>query len=95
MASWRFYQGLRSEWRWYHFDDRGNVIAESDQGFAELKACMANAEAAGFASDAYQVHARQSDGTIVEDEKAKKSRSTGAWNGSPPNGSGPQKQARA
>lgn len=59
MATWRFYQGLRTEWRWYHFDEQGVVIAESDQGFEELRGCMANAETAGFAGDTYQVHARQ------------------------------------
>ena len=59
MATWRFYQGLRTEWRWYHFDEQGAVIAESDQGFAELRGCMANAETAGFTGDTYQVHARQ------------------------------------
>jgi len=58
MATWRFYQGLRTEWRWYHFDEQGGVIAESDQGFAELRGCMANAETAGFRGGAYQVHAR-------------------------------------
>ena len=94
MASWRFYEGLRSEWRWYHFDAQGNVIAESDQGFAELKACMANAEAAGFTGDAYQVHTRQTDDTLVE-EPGKKFPKPSDWNGSPPNGNGPQKQALA
>jgi hypothetical protein len=95
MASWRFYQGLRSEWRWYRFDPTGNVIAESDQGFAELTACMANAEVAGFTGDAYQVHARQtSDDTLVE-EQAKKAPKSQDWNGSPPDGNGPQKQALA
>jgi hypothetical protein len=60
MARWRFYQGLRTEWRWYEFDEAGQVVAESDQGFAELLGCMANAEeSAGFTGDAYQVHARQ------------------------------------
>lgn len=59
MATWRFYQGLRAEWRWYRLDEGGNVIAESDQGFAELRGCMANAESAGFTGHAYQVHARQ------------------------------------
>lgn len=59
MATWRFYQGLRSEWRWYRFDSEGAVIAESDQGFAELRGCMANAESAGFKGDTYQVHARK------------------------------------
>jgi len=58
MATWRFYQGLRTEWRWYHFDEQGGVIAESDQGFAELRGCMANAETAGFRGGVYQVHAR-------------------------------------
>ena len=58
MATWRFYQGLRTEWRWYHFDKKGAVIAESDQGFAELRGCMANTEAAGFTGEAYQVHTR-------------------------------------
>ena len=59
MRRWRFYQGLRTEWRWYCLDDRGNVLAESDQGFAELRGCMANAESAGFTGRAYQVYARQ------------------------------------
>ena len=59
MAKWRFYQGLRTEWRWYYVDDHGNVLVESDRGFAELQGCMANAEAAGFNGDAFQVYARQ------------------------------------
>ena len=59
MATWRFYQGLRNEWRWYRFDDHGGVITQSDQGFAELRGCMANAESAGFKGDAYQVTTRQ------------------------------------
>jgi hypothetical protein len=59
MSTWRFYQGLRTEWRWYHVDDHGTVIAESDRGFAELQGCMANAEAAGFTGDAFQVYTRQ------------------------------------
>ena len=95
MASWRFYQGLRSEWRWYHLDTAGNVIAESDQGFAELQACMANAEVAGFKGDAYQVHTRPGAvDTLVEDRgQAGKTRTVDGFNGSPPNGNGPQKQA--
>jgi len=60
MAKWRFYQGLRTEWRWYQVDDHGSVIGESDRGFAELQGCMANAEEAGFSGDAFQVYARQS-----------------------------------
>ncbi len=60
MARWRFYQGVRTEWRWYHLDDAGNVIAESDRGFAELQGCMANAERAGFSAAAFQVYTRQS-----------------------------------
>src|SRR5687767_14810199 len=97
MASWRFYQGLRSEWRWYHLDTAGNVIAESDQGFAELPACMANAEVAGFTGEAYQVHTRQGEDTIVDEEEAqgKKSRTSQGWNGSPPDGHGPKKRASA
>lgn len=59
MASWRFYQGLRSEWRWYRLNESGEVIAESDQGFAELPGCMQNAETAGFSGGAYQVYTRQ------------------------------------
>jgi hypothetical protein len=59
VSTWRFYQGLRTEWRWYRVDNRGNVIAESDRGFAELQGCMANAETAGFAGDAFQVYTRQ------------------------------------
>ena len=59
MRRWRFYQGLRTEWRWYCLDEAGNVLAESDQGFAELRGCMANAESAGFTGRAYQVYARQ------------------------------------
>jgi hypothetical protein len=59
MARWRFYQGLRTEWRWYRFDDAGEVVAESDRGFAELEGCMANAESAGFTGTAFQVHTRR------------------------------------
>src|SRR5688572_28519023 len=100
MASWRFYQGLRSEWRWYRFNDAVEVIAESDQGFAELPACMANATAvAGFSGETYQVHTRQpGDGTVVDEEKARsgpaKPENSEGWKGSPPSG-GPLRQAAA
>jgi hypothetical protein len=60
MVSWQFFQGLRAEWRWYRLDEDSEVVAESDQAFDELKGCMANAEAAGFRGESYQVHARQS-----------------------------------
>ena len=59
MASWRFFQGLRSEWRWYRLDGEGNVVAESDQGFSELPGCMANAEIAGFDGHTFQVYTRK------------------------------------
>jgi hypothetical protein len=60
MARWRFYQGLRTEWRWYQVDGHGSLVAESDRGFAELQGCMANAEAAGFrGGEAFQVYTRQ------------------------------------
>ena len=65
MSAWRFYQGLRNEWRWYRFDDHGRVITQSDQGFAELRGCMANAESAGFEGDAYQVTTRQTAEAIL------------------------------
>ena len=58
MDKWRFYQGLRNEWRWYHFDDAGEVAAASDQGFSELPACMANAAEYGFDQHSYAVHTR-------------------------------------
>ena len=60
MDKWRFYQGLRNEWRWYRLDEAGEVIAASDQGFDELTACMANAAHAGFDRHSYHVHARES-----------------------------------
>lgn len=69
MAKWRFYQGLRTEWRWYHVDDHGSLIGESDRGFAELYGCMANAEAAGFKGKAFQVYARQA-GSFTSDTPA-------------------------
>ena len=69
MVKWRFYQGLRTEWRWYHVDDDGSLIAESDRGFAELYGCMANAEAAGFKGKAFQVYARQA-GSFTTDTPA-------------------------
>ena len=100
MASWRFYQGLRNEWRWYQFDHAGEVIAESDQGFAELPACMANATAvAGFTGDTYQVHTRQhADDTVVDEEKGRrgpaKSGNSNGWQGSP-RGGGPLRRASA
>jgi hypothetical protein len=58
LDKWRFYQGLRNEWRWYHFDDAGQVIAASDQAFGELPACMANATEQGFDNHSYAVHTR-------------------------------------
>ena len=59
MPNWRFYQGVRNEWRWYKLDSGGQVLAASDRGFAELPACMKNAEAAGFDTrGSFQVHAR-------------------------------------
>ena len=58
IPTWRFYQGLRNEWRWYKLGDTGAVIAGSDRPCAELPACMANAERVGFAHSNYQVHAR-------------------------------------
>ncbi len=58
MGTWHFYLGLKDEWRWYHLDDRGNVRGESDRGFAELTACMANAEWAGFTGQVFRVHTR-------------------------------------
>ena len=58
MPAWRFYQGLKGEWRWYVLDRAGDVLHSADQAFAELSACMKNAEAAGCARDSYQVHAR-------------------------------------
>ena len=65
MDKWRFYQGLRSEWRWYHFDDAGQVVAASDQAFEELSGCMANASEYGFENNhSYAVHARDS-GTLA------------------------------
>jgi hypothetical protein len=59
MASWRFYQGLRTEWRWYRLNESGDVVAESDQGFSELQGCMANAETAGFDGHTFQVYTRK------------------------------------
>ena len=66
MARWRFYQGLRTEWRWYRVDDGGDVVAESDRGYAELQGCMANAETAGFTGEAFQVYARQADSFVQQ-----------------------------
>ena len=71
MARWRFYQGVRAEWRWYHFGDSGDMITQSDTAFAELSGAMANAEAAGFNGDSYQVLARQS-GSLIDDAAAEK-----------------------
>jgi hypothetical protein len=59
MGKWRFFQGLRNEWRWYQLDANGSVTSASDSAFAELPACMANAERAGFTHSNYQVHARR------------------------------------
>ena len=57
--NWRFYQGVRDEWRWYRIDSGGNVLAACDRGFAELKACMENAESVGFDKHvSFQVHGR-------------------------------------
>ncbi len=69
MATWRFYQGLRTEWQWYRMDEVGNVIVKSDRGFSDLRACMKNAETGGFTGDAYHVQVRQA-GTFSAAEGA-------------------------
>ena len=60
MSTWHFFQGIRDEWLWYRMDETGSVAATADRGFEELTACMANAEAAGFERQNYQVHTRPS-----------------------------------
>ena len=64
MGTWHFYLGLKDEWRWYCVDSRGTVLAESDRGFAELQACMANAECAGFSGRVFRVHTRSPIGDV-------------------------------
>jgi len=76
IPTWRFYQGLRNEWRWYKLHDTGLVIAGSDRAFAELTSCMANAEHAGFERNGtFQVHARS---TAEAEEQALPIACTGA-----------------
>jgi hypothetical protein len=58
MTKWGFFQGLKNEWRWYQLSKTGEVISSCDLSFAELPACMANAERAGFDGSNYQVHTR-------------------------------------
>ena len=66
LDKWRFYQGLRGEWRWYHFDEAGQVVSASDQGFEELPACMTNAVEYGFDRHSYAVHARDNGATTPQ-----------------------------
>ncbi|MGZ5125829.1 MAG: hypothetical protein ACXWC1_23855 [Burkholderiales bacterium] len=73
MTRWRFFQGLRDEWRWYRLDASNDVISASDQGFRELPACMKNAGAAGFTHSSYQVHARTKMNVPVERRKRNRS----------------------
>ena len=73
VTRWRFFQGLKDEWRWYHLDESNDVIAASDRAFAELRACMQNAERAGFAHTSYQVHARTTLNLPVERRKVDRS----------------------
>ena len=65
MFTWRFFQGIRDEWRWYQMDETGSVVATADRGFEELPACMANAAVAGFAGQHYQVIARSPLGAVA------------------------------
>ena len=58
MARWRFYQGLKREWRWYELDKVGRVTTASNRAFDELTECMANAESVGFDGRGYQVLTR-------------------------------------
>lgn len=58
MTLWRFYQGVRGEWRWYAFDQCGRLHTSADRGFEQLSACMENAATAGFAGGSYQVTTR-------------------------------------
>ena len=78
MSTWHFYQGLKDEWLWYRLSDAGTVVAESDRGFAELRACMANAEDAGFSGNVFRVHTRAS-----TDGRGVASRGQGSRSGAP------------
>lgn len=56
MATWRFFQGVRSEWRWYRIARSGSVLAESERPYTTLRACMDDAARAGFDGHAYAVY---------------------------------------
>jgi hypothetical protein len=59
LSTWRFYEGMNGEWRWYRLDSRGDVSGASDHSFGNLLSCMLNAEAHGFqAKKNYIVYAR-------------------------------------
>jgi hypothetical protein len=58
MNRWRFYQGLRNEWRWYELGENGRVLRASDHAFDELAGCMQNASAHGFDGHTCHVHMR-------------------------------------
>jgi hypothetical protein len=58
ITTWRFFQGLRKEWRWYRFDRVAQVTGSSGTAFAELDACMKSAEQSGFRHSNYQVNLR-------------------------------------
>jgi hypothetical protein len=75
MSTWHFYQGLKDEWRWYRLSDAGAVVSESDRGFAELRACMVNAEDAGFRGNVFRVHTRASTDRARAASGAQRSRS--------------------
>jgi len=73
LTRWRFFQGLKGEWRWYELDQSNDVIASSEVSFEELTACMQNAESAGFTHTNYQVHARTTLNLPVERRKRERS----------------------
>jgi hypothetical protein len=59
LSTFRFYEGMNGEWRWYRLDSRGDVSKAGDHSFSSLLSCMLNAEAHGFlARKNYVVYAR-------------------------------------
>lgn len=74
MAAWRFFQGLRGEWRWYWLASTGSVLAQGDHGFESLPACMADARAAGFDGHTFAVHAHAPGGAACQSRARNSSR---------------------
>lgn len=51
-GKWEFYQDNKSEWRWRHTADNGNIVGAASEGYNTKPDCVANAKRHGCPDEA-------------------------------------------